>query len=305
MKKLVYLLVFTPFLSCKKTEVSQVPTQVTMHNDSVVYFHDNPNGGIYVITETGTIKKRLALTDANPVVITSPNWGPDRKIYFIAKFQDDSLMQAYSMNIDGSGVTRLTNTRDMLHDNLQVSPSGNKALFYKISSSPLAGMYTINLDGSNEQRVDDYEVSPSWHPDGKHIIYVNSFDTNADGKIVFNIFLMNADGSNRTRITHNSNTDKVYALPFISPDGTKIVFSMGTKTGNTTEVYTANIDGSNEQKLPGAEPGEIWINRNWSKDGQWILINDGYANLWLVKADGSSKRQVANQGSQAGMVKNF
>lgn len=75
------------------------------------------------------------------------------------------------------------------------------------------------------------------------------------GRIVFTsdrtgnyeIYMMDADGSNQTRLTYNSEDDD---YPCFSPDGSKIAF---VRYG---EIYVTNIDGSNQ----------INITNNWAND---------------------------------------
>jgi tricorn protease-like protein len=65
-----------------------------------------------------------------------------------------------------------------------------------------------------------------------------AFVSNRDGNN--QIYIMNADGSDQTRLTN----DPAEALqPSLSRDGTKIAF-VSTRDGNY-QIYTMNADGSN------------------------------------------------------------
>src|SRR5438552_681201 len=70
-----------------------------------------------------------------------------------------------------------------------------------------------------------------------------AFQTSRDG-VNFEIYTMNADGTNQTRLTNNAATDE---LPAWSPDGLKIAFD--TNRDGNYEIYTMNADGTNQTRL--------------------------------------------------------
>jgi Tol biopolymer transport system component len=77
------------------------------------------------------------------------------------------------------------------------------------------------------------------------------------------IFVMNADGSGATNLTQTPNVQEHY--PQISPDGTKICFSVDEGEGREAirSLYVMDIDGKNRKKLVenAREPF-------WSPDGK-------------------------------------
>ena len=68
-----------------------------------------------------------------------------------------------------------------------------------------------------------------------------AFISNRDGND--EIYVMNADGSNQTRLTNNP----AMIRPSFSPDGSKIAF-VSNRDGNY-EIYVMNADGSNQTRL--------------------------------------------------------
>ena len=70
-----------------------------------------------------------------------------------------------------------------------------------------------------------------------------AFQSDRDGN--YEIYIMNADGSDQTRLTINPDDDAMF--PAWSPDGTRIVF-VSSRDGNY-EIYVMNADGSDEVRL--------------------------------------------------------
>jgi Tol biopolymer transport system component len=66
-----------------------------------------------------------------------------------------------------------------------------------------------------------------------------------EGKRNWELFMMDADGSNPVNLTNTPDVDEMY--PHVSPDGTKICFVVdeGTGRSRTRHVYYMNIDGTN------------------------------------------------------------
>jgi Tol biopolymer transport system component len=93
-----------------------------------------------------------------------------------------------------------------------------------------------------------------------------------DGRGNWELFLMNADGSNATNLTQTPDVDEMY--PHVSPDGAKVCFVIDEKTAKSKvrNIYYMNIDGTGRVKVAdhAREPC-------WSPDGKTIAyLKDEY-----------------------------
>ncbi|MDP9222498.1 MAG: hypothetical protein M3P18_01315 [Actinomycetota bacterium] len=151
-------------------------------------------------------------------------------------------------------------------------------------------IYTIESDGRGVRRLTDTkgeDDDPAWSADGQRI----AFSSDREGR--FEIYLMNADGSDQHRLTNTENADE-YG-PSWSPDGTRIAFWRRTDGSEFDSIVAANADGTGERTLSGRR--ESAISPVWSPDGQHIAyIKDtddlDVADIWVMRADGREKRKL-------------
>jgi Tol biopolymer transport system component len=169
--------------------------------------------------------------------------------------------------------------------------SWNEALFE---------IYVVNGDGATGlTRLTNNSVgdtAPAWSPDGTQIAFASLRD-DPDGCDVgacnWEIYVMNADGTNVRRLTNNVATD-IY--PAWSPDGTRIVFDRQTAV-NDEEIDLINADGSGLTTLAtnagyccSNEPQPtVAGNPAWSPDGQKIA----YRGVWLMNPDGTGQARLS------------
>jgi Tol biopolymer transport system component len=100
------------------------------------------------------------------------------------------------------------------------------------------------------------------------------------------ISIMNADGSGVREITDFDGDSE----PFLSPDGTRVVFVSSKRDGNY-EIYLINTDGSGLTRLTNNP--ELDLDPTWSPDGsQIIYTSSGIINVMGV--DGSNPHPLSN-----------
>lgn len=118
-----------------------------------------------------------------------------------------------------------------------------------------------------------------------------AFETNRDGNS--EIYLMNMDGSNPTRLTDDNSRD---ADPFFSPDGLRIVFP--TNRHGNYEIYVMNVDGSNLTRLTSNFFDDL--RPAFSPDGSKIVFyrnTESGSEIYVMNADGTAEVRLTNNSS--------
>jgi YVTN family beta-propeller protein len=106
------------------------------------------------------------------------------------------------------------------------------------------------------------------------------------------IFLMNADGSDQVRLTHTNADNRA---PFWAPNAKQIAF-VSNRDGNK-EIYIINADGSNPVNLSRSR-GEDF-SPSWSPDGSkiaFVSTRDGKRNVYVMNTDGKRQVRLSSEG---------
>ena len=225
-------------------------------------------GLIYVMRADGS-EVRL-LTTALGAIETCPIWSPDGSkiaFAFVQSPWDYGPSALYVMNSDGTGRRLLSTEPDELPaGNLAWSPDGSRIAYDAWSCPGACGLdyreiSIVHSDGSSRVRLTSEPFldafGPAWSPDGSKIAFARSTVSttvsteNAFG-IDHDIFVMDANGANLRRLTTDVGLTDVAvrtAGPVWSPDGSRIAFSLFSRSSEDHSIAIMNNDGSDLRML--------------------------------------------------------
>jgi Tol biopolymer transport system component len=222
------------------------------------------------------------------------------------------------MNLDGTNVTAVGQNTGSNYYTVLLCQNRQKLLFsqdtiiFGTSTIAYQQIFTSNIDGSNLQKLTSVSGLGGM-PDKdcllgsvyqNKIAYLHQESPGTNGYPVYEIYTMNLDGSNKTRLTVN-NLDKVSAT--FSPDGSKIAFAAkvdGTRQNAHSEIFVMNADGSNIVQLTSySNGGSLPVRtdaQSFSKDGQTIYYSSDEAyvgkasQLYKMNLDGTGKTKITS-----------
>ena len=199
-------------------------------------------------------------------------------------------------------------------EELQFRASGQERR-YSWDYDAAMDIFSANRDGSNLKRLTDapgYDAEASYSPDGKRIVFCSLRDAypkdqlspkdlkqlEVDPAYFGEIYIMNADGSDQTRLTNAPGYD---GGPFFTPDGRHIVWRHFTPDGSQADIYTMQIDGSNVRRLTDFK------SMSWAPyfhpSGAYVIFASnklGFSNFELYLVDSRGRHEPVRVTSTDG-----
>ena len=145
-------------------------------------------------------------------------------------FRPDSARRFYRINDDGTGKTYLDNDS---YGMFAVSPDRQKAAVTRGDSC-----YILKLYSNKRTELAQNVSSVAWSPDGRRIMfvrYIKNPENQEYGPVGSNIFIIDSDGPNETRLTYRPKA--IYTDPAFSHDGRKVSFY----SGKDKKMYLADL----------------------------------------------------------------
>ncbi len=189
-----------------------------------------------------------------------PTWSPDGYSFaFASRREGDRVPRIFVGNQSGDGDYMI----GFQGEYPATFPDG-RLVVRGCSPAGDCGMYVMGASGGGERKISSEfsDTAPAVSPDGSKIAVMSS----ARGATNWEIWVMNADGSNPQRLTNNGSNE---GLPAWSPDGKSIAYV--SDQGGSWAVWVMNADGSNQRKL---------FNMNGSPDGK-VLRDIDNSKGWL------------------------
>jgi TolB protein len=269
-------------------------------NNGLIVFQSNRDGPIeiYTLIPGGATRITHSLNSSDPAI------SPDgRKIAFV------NNNQIAVMNVDGSGITPITNSPPAKRDPTW-SPNGAKIAFvansFDVDGQTDPEIWVTNADGSgtptqltnNKAFPDTY---PAWSPLGDKIAFVSARPPGDKNR---NIYVMGTDGSGQTNITPDVLTSCSPPTPETcyqghdddpawSPDGSKIAYvhTQEPNGAGLLAIWTMRPNGTGKRPLSNTLAASF-DNPAWSPQGG-ALVAVGTAtgttnrDIWGMSSTGS------------------
>lgn len=189
---------------------------------SSIYFSSTRNGRLGLYSMKLSNKSMRRIDTAGNTADATPVMNPKSEQLLYSAIVPESSSPAYVWSKTGNG----TPTNLVEGYNPQWSPDGTKILFVKGSvEDNEARIWVCDAEGGNAKQLtkgegDFNDIDASWSADGKKIVFSSS-RSEVNDIHNYDIYIMNADGSDIKQLTTNSSRDD---SPVLAADGKTVFF---------------------------------------------------------------------------------
>jgi Tol biopolymer transport system component len=203
---------------------------------------------IFVADLSGKILRKLAESPGYDAEATVSPRG-DRIVFTSDR---DGDLEIYSMNLDGTDVKRLTFEKGY-DGGAFFSPDGSRIIYRGSRTEDYRSLqiYVMNADGSNKRQIthgagNTTSFAPSWHPDGRRVVFCSNMNATPDNRGNFELYLVTVDAPDGSpeatpfRLTDYPGFD---GFPVFSPNGKTLAFASnrGGSDPYQTSVFIADF----------------------------------------------------------------
>lgn len=288
----------SPIPSPAITSPSPTPTQLPIFNCDIAFDSDRDgNLEIYSMAPDGSGQTNLS---NNPEDDFAPVWSPDgSQIAFISKRNHETGSSLFIMNADGSNPEQISTQGGASFPDW--SPAGDKIAF---DSNGEIFLYDIAQREETQLTQDQAtDEQPKFSPDGQQIAWRKE----EEGK--FQIFVMNLDGSQTTRVTNGGevmdlewSVDGRIFAHWEQPDGICLNCIL---TVDGKDIQDAGGKGSIQQFLPfwtltGDRVEMTWGDIRGTGREDITLVGEIFPDIFHYLTSNSGNNRNADTAYQCG-----
>jgi hypothetical protein len=150
------------------------------------------------------------------------------------------------------------------------------------------GIYTINPDGSDCQRILNYGSRPKWSPDGQLIAFQEKTE---DNDWLSSIFVMRATGQDVRRVTFHNDIDTTPA--YWSPDSKQIVYSLWYWQEKLHQICVMDLQTGKFTQITHGEDDNAYP--VWTPNNEIVFIKytdpQQSGRLFIMSPNGQNQRE--------------
>jgi Tol biopolymer transport system component len=281
--------------------------QVTSGPSSVTW---SPDSHEVIYSMKGSLW-RQALDSTTPVELThgpgydyQPDWSPDGRYVVYAKYHADAI-ELWLLDLQTKQTTQLTKG-GAVNVEPRWSPDGARIAYVSTAYNKHFHIFQLRMvDGApqNTERLTketvtaakryyysqvNHEISPTWSPDGKELIFIHNPDRiyGTGG-----LWRMTAEPETTPKLIHYEETTW-RARPDWSRDGKRVVFASYDRR-QWHQLWLTTPDGGDPIALTYGDYDNT--NPRWSPDGKKIAFisnRSGNTELWFVEPLGGKQTRL-------------
>ena len=229
---------------------------------------------VWTVNADGTNLKRLT---PNTLIDFDPQWAPDGSRILVERMRFivgtwGGPVAIWSLNPDGSDPRQLTHPASVLENDLEPrwSPDATRIAYAHDGNDPTdPGIYVMQADGSDPQRLTDSGGGAVWSPDGTRIAFTRQETNCCPSSMSTSLSVIGADGSDEHELVQRSGFAGInaewQARPFgpatpspagVTFDRTPVTVVTGARTVTLTNGGQSGVS-VDDVALTGAEAGNF------------------------------------------------